>query len=578
MPSSDPFSPGVVIAQKYRVERVIGEGAMGRVVAATHLDLEQPFALKFMTARSGANAELVTRFLREAKAAGRLKSEHVIRVFDVGRLEDDMPYLVMELLEGEDASATLVRRGPLPPFEAAELIAQAAEGVADAHREGIVHRDIKPQNLFLCANRGRLFVKVLDFGISKITPPPGGTRTEATLTKVPLGTPLYMAPEQLRSSSTVDARADVWALGATLYELLTGDPPFMAPSLGEIYLMISQDPPMSPRARRPSVPFGLEAIVMRCLEKKPDARYPDAGALQRALVGFLSSQSLTDVARPDPRLMANVRLGTDPGVSGEAATFVGTVPEAFRAFSASGSPLTASSVAPATEQRAPRAGIDGSPPTWTNHETGHDPNAANATTQDRSRQQSLAASAGVSAPRVSDAADGTLSASTSNANAAAPRGSRGLVIAAGAVVSVAAAAAVAFALWKPTSDAGTNAKGSPSSARASTETSPQGASTVRVTPADSASSDAHGSTPVTGLPSAAASADVSLHADIAKSAGAASSIAPSVPSVPPIPPTTPPTQVAPVPVAPTYKPPPLPPPPVVQTPQTPTPPVIPRNF
>ena len=215
-----PVSPGDVVAGKYRVERIIGAGGMGVVVAARHLQLDQTVALKFMTHRTPAGDE---RFSREARAAARLKSEHAAKVHDVGALDNGTPYMVMEYLEGNDLHALLSAEGALPIDLAVGYVMQACEAIGEAHAHGIVHRDLKPHNLFLTTGvGGRPKIKVLDFGISKTQD------DETTLTRSSdiIGTPVYMAPEQLRSSKDVDARADIWALGAMLYELVTGRLPF----------------------------------------------------------------------------------------------------------------------------------------------------------------------------------------------------------------------------------------------------------------------------------------------------------------------------------------------------------------
>ena len=244
-PMSEPLEsteglpqPGDVLAGKYRVERVLGSGGMGVVVAAMHLTLQERVALKFLLPEGAKKEETVTRFLREARAAAKIKSEHVARVSDVGTLESGAPYLVMEYLDGSDLSALLRRDGPLPPRDAVEYVLQACEALAEAHAVGIVHRDLKPANLFLARHAGGApRIKVLDFGISKLTardpsmPPddPSMTRTRAWL-----GSPLYMSPEQMRSARDVDTRTDIWALGVILYELLSGKPPFDGETFPEL--------------------------------------------------------------------------------------------------------------------------------------------------------------------------------------------------------------------------------------------------------------------------------------------------------------------------------------------------------
>src|SRR5579859_1664764 len=205
-PGAIPVKEGDLLAGKYRVERVLGVGGMGIVVAARHEQLEQRVAIKFVRDEALDNKEAVERFLREARAAVRLKSEHAAKVLDVGTLESGAPYMVMEFLEGSDLAAVLVERGPLPVEEAAEYVLQACEAVAEAHAAGIVHRDLKPQNLFLARTVGGApRVKVLDFGVSKTlhgNPTTGGGLTQ---TRLMLGSPLYMSPEQMRSSRDVDA-------------------------------------------------------------------------------------------------------------------------------------------------------------------------------------------------------------------------------------------------------------------------------------------------------------------------------------------------------------------------------------
>jgi eukaryotic-like serine/threonine-protein kinase len=282
-----PFPPGTVIAGgKYRVSRLLGEGGMGWVVVATHLQLEQRVALKFM--RSAKNPEAVARFLREARAAARIQSEHVARVSDVGTLENGSPYLVMEYLEGEDLSELIDAKGALPEYLAVDYAMQACEGLAEAHAAGIIHRDLKPANLFLARRTdGSVRVKLLDFGISKLTPAPGSQpEIHMTSTQALMGSPLYMAPEQMRSSRSVDRRADIWSMGTIIYEMLTGRSPFEGTTLPEVCAKILADTPTPMASLQPDLPPELDAVVLRCLEKSPDKRYPDVAALAHALGAF----------------------------------------------------------------------------------------------------------------------------------------------------------------------------------------------------------------------------------------------------------------------------------------------------
>ncbi|MGH7269391.1 MAG: serine/threonine-protein kinase, partial [Polyangiaceae bacterium] len=284
-PSTMPFARGTVLAGKYRVEKLLGEGGMGWVVVATHLQLEQRVALKFM--RSADDSEAVTRFLREARAAARIQSEYVARVADVGTLESGAPYLVMEYLEGHDLDA-LVSKGALPEALAINYAMQACEGLAEAHAAGIVHRDLKPANLFLARQKdGSIRVKLLDFGISKLAERPGSMpEISVTSTQSMMGSPLYMAPEQMRSSRAVDTRADIWSMGTIIYEMLTGTSPFSAGSLPEVCARILTDKPTPLRKLKPHLSPELEAVVLRCLEKDPEARFADVAALAKALAPF----------------------------------------------------------------------------------------------------------------------------------------------------------------------------------------------------------------------------------------------------------------------------------------------------
>lgn len=226
----DIVTPGQVIDDKFEVERLLGRGGMGVVVQARHLELDQRVAIKLLKEGVLEGDEAVQRFTREARALAKLGGEHVVRVTDVGRLPQGTPYMVMEYLDGEDLSASLRRRGPLPPDEVADYLVQACAGLAEAHATGLVHRDLKPANLFLARRTdGTTQVKVLDFGIAKSI---GGTRLTADFAV--LGSPRYMSPEQLRAPRSVDARTDIWALGAIAFRLLTDKPPFAAEGLEQL--------------------------------------------------------------------------------------------------------------------------------------------------------------------------------------------------------------------------------------------------------------------------------------------------------------------------------------------------------
>ncbi|HEX4448322.1 MAG TPA: protein kinase [Polyangiaceae bacterium] len=296
--STAPVREGDLLAGKYRVERVLGAGGMGVVVAARHEQLDQLVAIKFVRDEAIENEDAVQRFLREARAAVKLKSEHVARVLDVGKLESGAPYMVMEYLEGNDLGKVLEQEGPLTLEAAADWVLQACEAVAEAHAAGIVHRDLKPENLFLARTVGGVMkIKVLDFGVSKAMAGSSGDLLGLTRTRAMLGSPLYMAPEQMRSSRDVDPRCDVWALGVVLFQMLTRRWPFEADTMPALCLKVVSDPPMSLAVLRPDAPAALVAIVERCLIKDPAQRFSNAAELASALEPFAHPASQLVAAR-----------------------------------------------------------------------------------------------------------------------------------------------------------------------------------------------------------------------------------------------------------------------------------------
>ena len=295
-----PVREGQVFNGKFRIERLIGEGAMAVVVEATHLGLDERVALKFLRRAALAQPELVARFRREARASVKIKSDHVAKVFDVGDAEDGTPFIVMELLAGTDLSLLLQIRKRLEAEEVADFVIQACEGIAAAHVRGIVHRDIKPENLFLAQGPGaRKLIKVLDFGISKAAL--GASPLDLDLashhTSQIMGSPHYMSPEQLRSTRDVDARADIWSLGVVIFELLTGDTPFTSSEVTSLIAQILHDPHQRLGGLRADLPEGLEAVVDRCLAKSPDDRFQDAAELAAALLPFAPKRARASVER-----------------------------------------------------------------------------------------------------------------------------------------------------------------------------------------------------------------------------------------------------------------------------------------
>jgi len=300
---------GEALAGKYVVEAECGRGGLSVVLSAVHTELDRRVAIKLLLPEWAGDADVVQRFLREGRAATRIRSEHVVRVFDVGTLDSGAPYLVLEYLEGHNLDDVLATWGPLPVATAIDWVLQAMEAIAEAHAYGIVHRDIKPANLFLTKRPdGSACIKVIDFGLSKVTDP-RMTAASAKLTRPNdvMGSPHYMAPEQLRASHDVDARADVWALGAVLHELLSGAPPFGGDSVPQLCATVLTQPPPRLSSLRDGVPREVEQAVLRCLEKDLSARFADVGELARVLAPFGTDAAGASCARIERVLEAGGR-------------------------------------------------------------------------------------------------------------------------------------------------------------------------------------------------------------------------------------------------------------------------------
>ncbi len=279
-PADSVLAPGTVIAGKFRVVRPLGAGGMGRVYEVEHELTRHRRALKVLHAGSGT--DVVERFVREASAAARIGNPHVAQTFDAGRLDGGEPYLLMELLEGETLESRVHRTGPIDLGELCAMVHQACDGIHAAHEAGIIHRDLKPDNLFIEVREEGPFVKILDFGISKFDPgqtgAPGITKDGSVM-----GTPYYMAPEQVRGASSIDARTDVYALGIILYECACGKRPFDATSAEHLAVLIHQGRAVPLAERAPSLPPTFCAIVARAMATDPRDRFESARALADAL-------------------------------------------------------------------------------------------------------------------------------------------------------------------------------------------------------------------------------------------------------------------------------------------------------
>jgi serine/threonine-protein kinase len=283
--------PGETVAGKYRIDAVLGAGAMGVVLAARNTLLGHDVAIKFVTPTRAARAEALARFAREARTVASLESEHIVRLLDFGTLEEGTPYMVMQRLVGTDLmSEARARGGRLPLAEVADYAIQACVGLAEAHAHGVVHRDIKPGNLFLTRRaNGEPLVKILDFGISKTTIADGADLT-LTDTASLLGSPLYMSPEQVRQSKSVDHRTDIWSLGVVIHQLCVGSSPFVGEGAGALLASIAADEPTPLRDVDPEMPEALEAVVLRCLQKSAAFRYQSAAELAQSIAPFATAR------------------------------------------------------------------------------------------------------------------------------------------------------------------------------------------------------------------------------------------------------------------------------------------------
>lgn len=304
---TDPLlKPGDKVADKYLLEKELGRGGMGIVFLATDLDLERPVAIKVLLEEHVEDQGAVARFLREAKASVKIKSEHVAHVYETGKLANGVPYIVMEYLQGQDLADRLEQGGPLDEGQIAEILLQACEALAEAHAAGIVHRDLKPANLFLARRPdGSDVIKILDFGISKIS-----TNSVLTKSQTLVGSPYYMSPEQLESAQDVDARADIWAAGVIMYELWTGKRPFEGNSLAALCVTVLNASPKPLSELKESTSPQFAGVVSRCLQKSRSDRFQNVAELAEALEKITPGSSAGAAARV-VKVLQNARTVPD---------------------------------------------------------------------------------------------------------------------------------------------------------------------------------------------------------------------------------------------------------------------------
>jgi serine/threonine protein kinase len=291
-PREEDVPEGTLLAGRYRAEKVLGVGGMGVVVRVRRLQDATLHAFKLLRPSVARDETATARFLREAAAAKRITSPHVVTISDVGTLDSGVPFFVMEYLDGVTLERRLAERNRLPVTVACDLALQVCVGLAAAHKTGVVHRDIKPANLFLCrgAEGGAERLKIVDFGVSKLVEPEAEDGPRLTRTKTALGSPLYMSPEQMRSARSADARTDIWSLGAVLYRAVAGCLPFDAKSLPRLCVQVLEADFVPVRERSPELPSGLATAIERCLRAERDQRFGDVAELAAAIAPFAGSE------------------------------------------------------------------------------------------------------------------------------------------------------------------------------------------------------------------------------------------------------------------------------------------------
>lgn len=317
------LSAGDIIDGKYRIVRLLGEGGMGAVFEGENVRIHRKVAIKVLHGGVAENADAVQRFEREAQAAGRIGSEHIVEVLDLGNLESGDRYMVMEFLDGSSLSDRIRDRGRIPPTELFPIAKQMLDGLEAAHGAGIIHRDLKPDNVYLLRTRGGQadFVKLLDFGISKFQALSGDSGFSMTRTGAVMGTPYYMSPEQAKGAKGMDHRADLYAAGVILYECVTGQVPFNADTFNELLFKIVLETPPPALQLVPDLDPGFAAIVDKAMAREPGHRYQTCAEFREALEAWAQGQPITVAAprAPSPSVVGlpasapNAALNTTPG-------------------------------------------------------------------------------------------------------------------------------------------------------------------------------------------------------------------------------------------------------------------------
>ena len=357
---------GDVIDGKYELTRMLGQGGMGTVFEARHLLLERRVALKFLRQELAQNKAMSERFLREAKAAASIRSEHIVEVVDVGETGEGEPFMVMEFLEGKELSTLLSERGPFAPNRAANVVIQLCHALAAAHAQGIIHRDIKPENVIVEQRYdGSERVKVLDFGLVKFKETVEGQTANLTATGATMGTPYYMAPEQALGQKDLDHRVDVYSSGVVLFQILTGALPFDGETYAEILVKAATKEPVLPRAVRPDLQPELEALVLRAIARERDQRFQTAQELAQALAPFSGAREIaaTVAAMPPPTQVFASTPASLAAVQGGGAQGVAPAGAPGAPGATGGQPTAAGSPsAPSAPQQVPGGAVLGSDP------------------------------------------------------------------------------------------------------------------------------------------------------------------------------------------------------------------------